>query len=67
MPAQTVRDSDAPKTGIPACTMVGNMVAERCKQIGLTAVHWDKKHGEKYHGRRRAMLEAIVASGVKLN
>ncbi len=65
-PTQAIRESELPKTGIPACALVGTMVAERCIEAGVDAVHWDRKQGDKYHGRNKAMLEAIMAKGVKL-
>jgi ribosomal protein L18 len=45
---------------------VGQLLAERAKQAGLEGVHWQRQHGERYHGKRRALIEAMKTAGLPL-
>ncbi len=45
---------------------VGEVVAQRAQAAGVDSVHWPRKHGQRYHGKIAAMLEALKAQGVKL-
>lgn len=45
---------------------VGEVVAQRAREAGVDAVHWPRKHGQRYHGKIAAMIEALKAQGVKL-
>jgi ribosomal protein L18 len=45
---------------------VGELLAERAKQAGLDGVHWRRKHGEKFHGKRKALIEGMKEAGLPL-
>lgn len=49
---------------VQAATLVGKMVAERAKTIGITEVAFDRS-GFKYHGRIKALAEAARENGLK--
>jgi ribosomal protein L18 len=45
---------------------VGKLLAARAKESGVGAVTWDRKHGQKFHGRTAELLKAMQGGGVKL-
>ena len=45
---------------------MGAALAERARAKGITAVAWQRKHGQRFHGRIRALLEAMQSHGVPL-
>ncbi|QTS83807.1 50S ribosomal protein L18 [Coxiella endosymbiont of Amblyomma nuttalli] len=49
---------------IQAATMVGRLIAERAKKVGVTKVAFDRS-GYKYHGRVRALAEAARKGGLE--
>ena len=49
---------------IAAAKAVGKLVAERAKQKGIDAVHFDRG-GYLYHGRVKALAEAAREAGLK--
>jgi len=51
-------------SNIEAATKVGQLIAERAKQIGLTKVAFDRS-GFKYHGRVKALAEAAREHGLE--
>ncbi|MCI0416698.1 50S ribosomal protein L18 [bacterium] len=55
----------AGKTGNKeAAKLVGELMAEKCKQKGIDAVTFDRS-GYLYHGRVKALAEAARAAGLK--
>ena len=55
----------ASKTGNKeAAKLVGQLIAEKCKQKGIDAVRFDRS-GYLYHGRVKALAEAARAAGLK--
>ncbi len=55
----------AKKTGNrEAAKLVGELIAEKCKQKGIDAVRFDRS-GYLYHGRVKALAEAARAAGLK--
>ena len=45
---------------------VGELVAQRAQQVGLTGVHWPRRRGERFHGKRAALINAMRAAGLPL-
>ena len=56
---------DLPNGGnINAATVVGKLVAERAKKVGVEQVAFDRS-GFQYHGRIKALAEAAREAGLK--
>lgn len=49
-------------SNVDAAKQVGELFAERCKKLGLTNVMYDR-NGFRYHGRVKALAEAVRESG----
>lgn len=49
---------------IAAAKMVGKLIAERAKKVGVTKVAFDRS-GYKYHGRVQALAEAARGNGIE--
>ena len=49
---------------VDAAVKVGEMIAERAKTVGVTAVAFDRS-GFKYHGRIKALADAARAGGLE--
>ena len=72
---ETVRKSRRRLAGIDwtvgfakqASKVVGKRLAERAKAAGIDAVYWDRKHGQKYHGKIKELLQTMQAEGLPLN
>lgn len=47
---------------VEAAKQVGQLFADRCKKLGLTDMMFDRS-GFKYHGRVKALADAIRESG----
>ena len=47
--------------------MVGKLLAERVKAAGIDAVHWDRKHDQKFQGKIKELLQTMQAEGLPLN
>lgn len=66
--ASTLDDSIRPKTGDLTKTeqaeLVGELIAERAKGLGIDRVVFDRA-GYKYHGRIRALAEAAREGGLE--
>ena len=50
-----------------ASARIGELLAERAKQAGVPAVHWQRKHGQRYHGKIRELLQSMNAAGLPLD
>lgn len=48
---------------IKAATVIGKMIAEQAKSVGVTQVAFDRS-GFKYHGRIKALAEAARENGL---
>ena len=46
--------------------MVGELLAERALANSVSAVHWDKKRGQKFHGKIAAIIDAMQEAGLPL-
>jgi len=49
---------------IEAATVVGRVLAERAKKVGISSVAFDRS-GFKFHGRIKALAEAARAGGME--
>ena len=49
---------------VTAAVMVGKLIAERAKSVGIEKVAFDRS-GFKYHGRVRALADAAREGGLK--
>lgn len=49
-----------------AAGRVGKVLAQRAQQAGLAGVHWQRPHGVRYHGKHKALIEAMRAAGLPL-
>ena len=52
---------------LQASRVVGKRLAERAKAAGIGAVHWDRKHGQKFHGKIKDLLQTMQAEGLPLS
>ncbi|KAK2079692.1 hypothetical protein QBZ16_002087 [Prototheca wickerhamii] len=54
------------KSDKAACVRVGQVLAERAQEKGITSASWPRKKGQRYHGKVAALLDSFQQSGVKL-
>jgi len=47
--------------------VIGKLLAERALAKKVEAVHWERKQGQKYHGKIAAVIESMQAAGLPLN
>lgn len=59
------KDFQVDGTKVDAARKVGELIAERAKEAGITAVVFDRG-GNKYHGRVAAVAEGARAGGLQL-
>ena len=45
---------------------VGEVLAQRAAAAGIEGVSWQRKQGQKYHGRIASLIESMKQSGLKL-
>jgi large subunit ribosomal protein L18 len=50
---------------IDAAKRIGKVIAERCQEIGITEVAFDRS-GFKYHGRLKALADAARQNGLPI-
>ena len=63
--ASSLEIKEKGKTGNKeAAKLVGQLIAEKCKQKGIDSVTFDRS-GYLYHGRVKALAEAARAAGLK--
>ncbi len=59
-----LRDESKSKNGVAAAKVVGKTVAERCREVGISEVVFDR-NGFLYHGRVKALADAAREAGLK--
>ena len=52
------------KTKIEQAQLVGKLIAERCKEKGITSITFDR-NGYLYHGRVKALADSARENGLK--
>jgi large subunit ribosomal protein L18 len=50
-----------------AAAKVGELIAERAASSNVTAVHWARKQGQRYHGKIASLLQSMQAAGLPLH
>ena len=45
---------------------IGELLAQRAQQVGLSGVHWRRRHGEQFHGKRKALINSMRDAGLPL-
>lgn len=65
-PSPAVLRNEPPARPAARCGRIGEAVAQRAQQAGVGAVQWQRKRGQRYHGKVAALIEALKAQGVKL-
>ena len=55
------------RTDKKAAADIGTILGSRIKAANLNAVHWERRRGEKYHGKIAALLEAVKGEGIQLS
>ena len=58
-----LKDTLSVGSNITAATKVGELIAKRAKEAGISQVAFDRS-GYKYHGRVKALAEAARAGGL---
>ncbi|BBN00991.1 large subunit ribosomal protein L18 [Marchantia polymorpha subsp. ruderalis] len=51
---------------VAAAAKIGQILAERLKLKEIPAVAFELERGERYHGKRKALVDSLRESGVKL-
>ena len=59
-----IRDDVKGKKKTEAAALVGKLIAERAKTLGVEKVVFDR-HGYKYHGRVKALADGAREGGLK--
>ena len=55
------------RTEKKAAAEIGTILGSRIKAANLNTVHWERRRGEKYHGKIAALLEAVKGEGIQLS
>ena len=45
---------------------VGELLAQRAAAVDINSVSWNRKQGQKYHGRIASLITSMQESGLKL-
>ncbi len=64
----STREKSFPAEGtgdVKAAAEVGKLIAERAKEHGIERLAFDRR-GSRYHGRVRALADAVRESGIEL-
>lgn len=49
-----------------AATLIGELLAQRAKAAAIDSVSWQRKQGQRFHGKVEALLTAMQSSGLPL-
>ncbi len=62
--SKDLRDQVGYGGNVKAAVVVGKVIGEKAKQLGIECVCFDRR-GRKYHGRVKALAEAAREAGLK--
>ena len=54
------------RTDKKAAADVGAILASRAMAANVKQMHWDRRRGERYHGKLAALLDAVKQTGIQL-
>lgn len=57
------KDGEKKRAGVEVCKEMGNKIASRCKEKGISKIVFDK-NGRAYHGRVKALAEGAREGGL---
>ena len=46
--------------------LIGELLAQRAKAAAVESVSWQRKQGQKFHGKAEALLNAMQRAGLPL-
>lgn len=49
-----------------AATLIGELLAQRAKAAAIDSVSWQRKKGQRFHGKVEALLTAMQSAGLPL-
>lgn len=49
-----------------AAALIGELLAQRAKAAAIDGVSWQRKQGQKFHGKAEALLKAMQSAGLPL-
>ena len=56
-----------PTSDTAASAEVGKLLAERARERGgIESVHFERKKGQRYTGKLKALIEAVRANGLRV-
>lgn len=64
---KTMRDSLRNKSDKNAAAAVGKAIAARAGSKQITAVHFTKPRGKRFHGKLKALIDTMREAGLPLN
>ncbi|EFN57679.1 hypothetical protein CHLNCDRAFT_142852 [Chlorella variabilis] len=63
---EALKEAGASASCSQAASRVGQLLAERAQKAGVSGVTWPRRRGESYHGKRKALLDAMREAGLPL-
>eukprot|EP01025_Chloroclados_australasicus_P032899 TRINITY_DN3341_c0_g1_i11.p2 TRINITY_DN3341_c0_g1~~TRINITY_DN3341_c0_g1_i11.p2 ORF type:complete len:140 (+),score=5.31 TRINITY_DN3341_c0_g1_i11:37-420(+) len=54
-------------TNTEVCGVIGRTVASRCKDLGIPAIHFVQRPGQRYQGRVKAIIDGVREGGLVFN
>jgi ribosomal protein L18 len=64
---EPLRAAGRPTSDTAASAEVGKLLADRAREVGgIDAVHFERKKGQRYTGKLKALIEAMRANGLRV-